>query len=77
MNTVEANEALGFDIDGRDFDAAKSILTQLGITKIRLLTNNPDKLEAFAKGDIKVVKRENIVIPACPENYQYLRTKTG
>lgn len=75
MNTVEANEALGFNIDDREFKGAIAVLRSLGVKRVKLLTNNPKKIQAFDEYDIDVISREKIIIPPCPDNYAYLRTK--
>lgn len=75
MDTIEANHALGFHTDLRDFGIAIDILTELGITKINLLTNNPDKIKAFDHSAIEVVSRVPLQINARKENEEYLRTK--
>jgi len=75
LDTAEANTALGFGIDERDFQSAIQILKHLGISKIKLLTNNPDKISALDTTDINVVSREKIIIPPCTENLSYLKTK--
>jgi GTP cyclohydrolase II len=75
MDTAQANEALGFPIDQRDFKAAISILKGLNIKRVKLLTNNPEKIKAFDEFDIDVISREKLIIPPCLENYKYLRTK--
>ena len=75
MDTAEANTALGFEIDERDFEAAIKVLKDLNIKSIKLLTNNPDKLQALDSEDLGMITREKIIIPPCSENYRYLRTK--
>jgi GTP cyclohydrolase II len=75
LDTLDANEALGFDADERRFGAAAAMLAQLGITRIRLLTNNPDKLTGLAAHGITVVGRVSHAIAANGENDQYLETK--
>jgi GTP cyclohydrolase II len=75
LDTVKANQALGFHSDSRDYSVAIEILDDLGISRINLLTNNPEKVEAFAEGSIEVVKRLPIEIQARAENEGYLRTK--
>lgn len=57
MDTVEANESLGFAADAREYDFPAKILQKLGATRIRLLSNNPDKVKQLEAGGIKVVKR--------------------
>jgi GTP cyclohydrolase II len=75
LDTVEANQALGFDADYRDFSLAVAILHEIGIDRVRLMSNNPQKVEALAKGAIEVV--ELIACEATPSPYSlsYLRTK--
>lgn len=75
LNTVDANLHLGFGADERDYAIALAILQDLGIQQLRLLTNNPDKMAAFAGSGIRVVAREPIVIPPQKENLAYLNTK--
>ncbi len=77
MDTVEANHALGFKADIRDYGVGIQILKDLGLTEIRLLTNNPKKTEAFnLRGfDLKVVDQVPIVSPSNPHNAAYLATK--
>ena len=74
-DTVEANEKLGFAPDERQYDQAVAILHQLGITKINLLTNNPDKIAQLQLGDIEI--NERISLEIAPNNYDenYLITK--
>jgi GTP cyclohydrolase II len=75
LDTVEANHALGFDADCRDFSLAVAILHEIGIDRVRLMSNNPQKVEALTKGGIEVV--EQIACEAAPNPYAitYLRTK--
>ncbi len=77
MDTVEANHALGFKADMRDYGIGIQILKDLGLTEIRLLTNNPKKTEAFNfRGfDLKVVDQVPIVSRPNPYNQTYLDTK--
>jgi len=70
LDTVEANVALGFTPDARNYDIAADILKDLGITKIELLTNNPDKVKQLRNDDIVVTKR----IPLETKPNQYNRT---
>lgn len=74
-DTVEANEKLGFAPDERQYDQAVAILHQLGIIKINLLTNNPDKIAQLQLGDIEI--NERIPLEIAPNNYDenYLITK--
>ncbi len=75
MDTVEANEKLGFAADARDYDFSAQILKKLGATKIRLLSNNPEKVRQLESSGIKVVER----VPCQPRvskiSRAYLKTK--
>lgn len=74
-NTKEANEMLGFHQDARDYREAIEILEDLGIRKIRLMTNNPNKIIGFQRSNIEVVERIPIEIEPHIENINYLKTK--
>jgi len=75
LDTVEANRRLGFAADSRDYDFAAAALEALGVRSLRLLSNNPDKIEQLGRGGIRVVKR----VPCRPRTSHhsraYLRTK--
>ncbi|MEM8528651.1 MAG: GTP cyclohydrolase II [Bacteroidota bacterium] len=75
LDTIEANLHLGLKIDGRQYDIAIEILEQLGIKSIRLLTNNPEKIDAFADSKIKITERLPLIIKPQKENSGYLKTK--
>jgi GTP cyclohydrolase II len=75
LDTVDANLALGHQADERDYTAAARILIQLGVRSVRLLTNNPEKLDALHTHGIPVVERMPLHAPTTPENAGYLRTK--
>jgi GTP cyclohydrolase II len=75
LDTVEANRRLGFADDERDYGHAAAILKALGISKVRLLTNNPDKVAGLDAAGIKVVERVAHHMPANPHNADYLATK--
>ena len=74
-DTVEANAHLGFEPDLRDYRLAVEILRSLGITRLRLLTNNPRKLNAITDAGISVVERVPIECGRNPHNESYLTTK--
>ncbi|HEC83462.1 MAG TPA: bifunctional 3,4-dihydroxy-2-butanone-4-phosphate synthase/GTP cyclohydrolase II [Firmicutes bacterium] len=74
-DTVEANEELGFPADPRDYGIGAQILADLGLTKIRLLTNNPRKIVGLEAYGLEVVERVPIEVPPNPNNVKYLATK--
>jgi 3,4-dihydroxy 2-butanone 4-phosphate synthase/GTP cyclohydrolase II len=74
-DTVEANEVLGFKPDMRDYGIGAQILADLGLHKIRLMTNNPRKIIGLEGYGIEVVERISIEIKPSKENIEYLRTK--
>lgn len=74
-DTVEANEALGFKADLRDYGTGAQILKDLGLKKIRLLTNNPKKVIGLKGYDLEIVERIPLEIPPNPINEKYLNTK--
>jgi len=75
MDTVEANIALGFAPDLRDYGIGAQILADLGLHKIRLLTNNPKKVVGLESYGIKIVEIVPLVAPPNPNNVNYLKTK--
>lgn len=75
FDTVDANTRLGFAIDARDFSVAARMLDLLGVTRVRLLTNNPQKVEGLALAGIEVTERLPLKIAANPHNAHYLETK--
>jgi 3,4-dihydroxy 2-butanone 4-phosphate synthase/GTP cyclohydrolase II len=74
-DTVEANHALGFAADMRDYSAGAHILSDLGARKVRLMTNNPDKVAALADYGLEVVERVAVEVPPREANRRYLDTK--
>jgi GTP cyclohydrolase II len=75
IDTVEANHALGFKADCRDFSLPASILRDLGVSRVRLLTNNPAKARALSNAGIEVVGRIPCEAPPTPYSFAYLSTK--
>jgi 3,4-dihydroxy 2-butanone 4-phosphate synthase/GTP cyclohydrolase II len=75
LDTVEANLHLGLSIDARDFNIALFLLHDIGVKMVRLLTNNPDKIEIFNQSDIELVERVPLVIIPNAENRDYLQVK--
>jgi len=75
FDTAEANRNLGFDYDARVYDEALAILESLGVTKVNLLTNNPEKLSAFENSKITVIDRVPLEIKPHLDNRSYLKTK--
>jgi GTP cyclohydrolase II len=75
FDTVDANLQLGFDADERVYQPAAEILRQLGFDKVRLMTNNPEKVAALAQHDIEIVERVPSVFPSNDHNRNYLATK--
>lgn len=77
LDTVEANVALGHQVDSRDYGVGIQILKDIGLSKVRLLTNNPKKTDAFIYGgfDLEVVDQVPIVAPIHEHNARYIATK--
>ncbi len=74
-DTVEANEKVGYPADLRDYGIGVQILLDLGVRKMRLLTNNPRKIVALEGYGLEVVERVPLKLPACEHNQRYLETK--
>lgn len=75
LNTIDANIHLGFVPDARDYHVASEILKDLNISSVRLLTNNPDKVDGLNKHGIEVIERIPIIIKSHKQNESYLKTK--
>lgn len=75
FNTIDANHQLGFETDERQYHIATLILQDLGIKKIRLLTNNPEKISSLTRGGIEIVDRMPLMIQPNEDNEDYLRIK--
>jgi GTP cyclohydrolase II len=75
LDTFDANEALGFDDDERVFEPAATMLRSLGFARVRLLTNNPRKVDALIRAGVEVIERVPHRFPATGHNRRYLATK--
>jgi 3,4-dihydroxy 2-butanone 4-phosphate synthase / GTP cyclohydrolase II len=75
LDTVDANLALGLPADARDYAAAAGILTDLGVQKVRLLTNNTDKVAQLRDLGLDIVEQVPLLVGVGPNNHQYLATK--
>jgi GTP cyclohydrolase II len=74
-DTVDANVAIGAPIEARDYDLAAHILFDLGFPEIRLLTNNPAKVEALRAEGVDVIEQLPLIVEPSPHNTRYLATK--
>jgi len=74
-DTIEANEQLGFEVDSREYQQCAEVLFDLGLCKVKVISNNPDKLAALERAGLKIVERIPIEVPAEPPAAHYLRTK--
>ena len=75
LDTVEANQRLGFKADHREFTLPAEILKSLGISRVRLLSNNPDKVAALERGGIQVTERVPCEVAPTTHAEDYLKTK--
>ncbi|KQZ84878.1 GTP cyclohydrolase [Microbacterium sp. Root166] len=75
LDTVDANLALGLPADARDYAAAAGILADLGVDKVRLLTNNSDKVNQLRELGLDIVEQVPLLVGVGPNNHQYLATK--
>ncbi len=74
-DTVEANEKLGFAIDAREYQQCAEILFDIGLCKVRVMSNNPDKLKALQKAGLRIVERIPLEVESQEPAAHYLRTK--
>lgn len=74
-DTVEANEKLGFEVDARDYQQCAEILFDLGLCQVRVISNNPDKLNALEAAGLQIVERIPIEVEAREPAAHYLKTK--
>ena len=75
MNTIEANESLGFEADERNYSVCGEILSSMNVASVRLMTNNPSKIEGLIDSGIDVVDRVSIEVDASEHNKDYLDVK--
>ena len=75
LDTVDANLALGLPADARDYAAAAGMLADLGIERVRLMTNNPDKVDQLREFGLDIVEQVPLLVGVGPNNHQYLATK--
>jgi GTP cyclohydrolase II len=75
FDTVDANTRLGFPIEARDFGIAARMLTLLGVGRVRLMTNNPEKVARLEATGVAVTERLPLALPTNPHNAHYLATK--
>lgn len=75
LDTVEANIHLGYPADLRDYSVGADILKALQVRSIRLMTNNPAKIESLTAAGIQITERIPVIIPACESNHRYLKIK--
>ena len=74
-DTVEANEALGFEVDAREYQQCAEILFDLGLCKVRVMSNNPDKISALEKAGLQIVERVSIEVKSQEPAAHYLKIK--
>jgi 3,4-dihydroxy 2-butanone 4-phosphate synthase/GTP cyclohydrolase II len=75
MDTIQANQALGLPVDSREYGIGAQILNDLGITTMRLITNNPSKFGGLDGFGLEITGRVALPVKVTPENLAYLRTK--
>lgn len=75
LDTIEANHALGFETDKRDFRLPAAVLRELGVSRVRLMSNNPQKTRALNEAGIEVVARVSCEVPPTTHSLPYLRAK--
>ena len=74
-DTIEANELLGLPVEGRSYEPAAALLAHLGVQSVKLLTNNPDKIEKLTSLGVKVTGRKPVIVAANPHSARYLSVK--
>jgi 3,4-dihydroxy 2-butanone 4-phosphate synthase/GTP cyclohydrolase II len=74
-DTVEANERLGLEVDSRRYDQCADVLLDLGLRRVRVMSNNPEKIRALEESGLSVVMRVSLEVPPTDAASHYLRTK--
>jgi 3,4-dihydroxy 2-butanone 4-phosphate synthase/GTP cyclohydrolase II len=74
-DTVEANERLGLDVDSRRYEQCAEILRDLGLSRLRVLSNNPEKIRALEEGGFEIVERVALEVQQAESSLRYMRTK--
>ena len=77
MDTVDANRALGYGDDEREYEVAAAMLRNMGFHRVRLMTNNPEKIEALRRAGLDVIEQVPLIVGLSPENIRYLKTKAA
>ena len=72
---MEANQQLGFEADLRGYEIAGAILRYFGLTAVRLMSNNPEKIQALERAGVRVAERVSALVPPLASTEDYLRTK--
>ncbi len=75
FDTYDADEILGFELDQRHFDFAAEMLRQIGVTRVRILTNNPQKIEAMKRAGLDIADEQRVIGRSTAENKRYLASK--
>jgi GTP cyclohydrolase II len=75
MDTVDANRALGYGDDEREYEVAAAMLRAMGFDRVRLMTNNPEKIDALRRAGVDVIEQVPLIVGLSPENIRYLKTK--
>jgi GTP cyclohydrolase II len=77
LDTVDANRALGYSDDEREYEIAAAMLRSIGCDQVRLMTNNPNKIAALERVGINVVEQVPLIVGLSQENIEYLKTKAN
>jgi 3,4-dihydroxy 2-butanone 4-phosphate synthase/GTP cyclohydrolase II len=74
-DTIEANERLGFAVDARNYEQCAEVLFDLGLCQVKVMSNNPDKLQALKEAGLEIIERVALEIKPSPEKLGYLQVK--